>query len=249
MHWHLPGTRQLREIAHEPTIPVLDQEDLFMQGIHTSHLVPGAKDVDALGSCVFNASTAHLPERLPAAALAKLGIGPDPVADEEFAICLYHATSDLTGDPASEWPPTDCGSSGLFVGQELKRQGVITGEKIAHGAENILSLMQDGSIIVGQPWLNAWEQPDAAGFYDGNGTVEDLLRAIQSGVAGGHETIWVGIEKIAYTAVGTIDTQHTIIRMRNSWSKSWGQGGEALVHLSTYIMLGGHCDFRQFTVA
>ena len=39
---------------------VLDQSDLLAQGIDTSELVPGAKEVDALGSCTANAFHAHL---------------------------------------------------------------------------------------------------------------------------------------------------------------------------------------------
>ncbi len=126
---HLWHGEALREVAHPSPLPVLDQEDLLEQGIHTSHVVSGARDVDALGSCVFNASACSLAERLPGAPSPVNGwpLGPDAVAAERWAISLYHLTTAQTGDPASEWPPTDCGYSGLFVCQELERLGLIHG--------------------------------------------------------------------------------------------------------------------------
>ena len=45
---------KLSEVDHVIPIPVLDQEDLHKQGIDVSTLVPGAQDVDALGSCTCN---------------------------------------------------------------------------------------------------------------------------------------------------------------------------------------------------
>jgi hypothetical protein len=240
-------------ITHDLRVPVLDQEDLFQQGINTAQLVPGATKVDALGSCVANASTAALSAGLtPAQVDQKLPPGAprltgDPVEDEKFAIVLYHHLTDKTGQPATEWPPQDCGSSGLAACEFFEDQGLITGWHVAHGAENILSLMQTGPLIVGQPWLNTWMSPDQAGFIDGDGSLTALAEAVSSGVAGGHETCWFGIESVGYTLDGNIDPQTTIIRFRNSWSTAWGDQGTGLAHLSTFVELGHWCDFRAFT--
>lgn len=46
----------LKPTEWAPKVPVLDQQDLLAQGIHTSQLVDGGEDVDALGSC-FPAGT------------------------------------------------------------------------------------------------------------------------------------------------------------------------------------------------
>lgn len=54
--------------------------------------------------------------------------GTDSKADEEFAILLYHLVADQTGNPASEYPPTDCGSSGFYVCTEL--EGAEAGEHL-----------------------------------------------------------------------------------------------------------------------
>src|SRR5215469_7677302 len=156
LHQHDGGP--LRTVDHEPAIPVLDQEDLFEQGIDTSELVPGAKKVDALGSCVANASTAALSTVLPKVKMTGLGITDNAETCECFAIELYHQLGLTTGDPAREWPPDDCGSSGQAACQYLEHAGLIGGHRIAHDATDICSLMQTGGLMVVQPFLNAWEE-------------------------------------------------------------------------------------------
>jgi hypothetical protein len=249
------GVVKLTSVDHEPATPVLDQEDLLTQGINTATLVPGAQRVDALGSCVPNASVSALGALLSPPQLAAAGILPSPslaspsdaaVIDEERAITLYHDMTALTGDAADEWPAVDCGSSGYYACQYLQSKGIISGHKVASGAENICSLMQSGGLIVGQPFFYSWEQPNTFGFIDGNGTQADLQAAMDSGVAGGHETYWEAIENIAFTATGLVDPQRTVIRFRNSWSTSWADQGCARAHLSTFIWLASQVDYRQF---
>lgn len=241
---HLHDGTELKAVSHKIPIPVLDQSDLAEQGIDTATLIPGAKEVDALGSCVANATTACLSAILPEGAQAALGITGNAVTDEEFAIRLYHQLTMLTGNPSSEFPPEDCGSSGLYSCQYLEAHGIIREHKIAHGAENILSLLQEGPLIVGQPFLTAWESPGSDHFIDGDGSLETLARDIAGGVAGGHETCVYAIEEVGYDAFGDVDPRLTILRFRNSWGSSWGDRGTALVHLSTFVALGNYCDFR-----
>jgi len=251
---HLHRGEQLRLVSHEPPIPVLDQEDLIEQGLDTSQLVPGAAKVDALGSCTCNAGTASLAERYAAvhgpAALATIGLSAtDAVANEAFAIRLYHAVTDQTGDPAQEWPPTDCGSTGLYVCTELEKQGLIAGHKTASGIHNLVSLLQGGTVIVGLPWFNAWMDPDSSGFVDGDGSILALEQAIASGVAGGHETCITAVEALKFDLLGRIEGETSHVRVRNSWSSSWGDQGSYRIHLSTLELLGHYADFRQFVVA
>lgn len=251
LHFH--RGEALREVDHEPPIPVLDQEDLLAQGIDTSALVPGAQQVDALGSCTCNAGTVSLGERYAAvhgvAALSQIGLAGDAVADEEFAIRLYHSVTDQTGDPAQEWPPTDCGSTGLYVCTELEKQGLIQGHKTASGIHNIVSLAQAGTLIMGGPWFNAWMEPDSDGFVDGDGGLESLERAISSGVAGGHETCLTAVEKLVLDVVDRIEGTKSWARIRNSWSAAFADHGSYRIHLSTLEMLGSHVDYKQLVVA
>lgn len=251
IHYH--DGSELKTTDFEPPIPCLDQEDLESQGIDTSILVPGARKVDALGSCTANAGTASLSERYAAvhgkSALGDLGLSAtDAVGDEKFAIVEYHEITDQTGDPAQEWPPQDCGSTGLYVCQEFEKQGYTSSYKTASGMTNLVSLLQSGTVIEGTPWFNSWFEPDAQGFIDGDGSFEALMEAIRSGLAGGHETCISAVEKLALTATGQVEPGQTVVRVRNSWSASFGLSGSFLLHLSTLDMLGSHVDFKQFVI-
>lgn len=254
VHRHTGET--LREVDHEPPLAVLEQENFAAQGIDTSVVVPGAPRVDALGNCVYNAGTgavSFLGIDKYAAYVTALGVRPQGDVDlfssakigEEAAIVAYHRGTDQTGDPSQEWPPTDCGSTGVYLVQFLQSLGVVSSQKIAHGPQDIVSLLQSGPVLEGTPFLNAWEQPDAHGFVDGDGSQAALEAAVRSGVAGGHETLICAIEKLTLSTTGQVEPQQTVLRVRNSWGKSWGDNGDFRIHLSTLAMLGQYCDFRQ----
>jgi len=247
---------QLREVEHQVPIPVLDQEDLLKQGIDTSQLVKGALKVDALGSCTCNAGTAHLAERMAAAGKDSADLGgitlapgsTSAVVAEQFAILLYHAVTDQTGSPASEWPPTDCGSSGYYVCSELEHLGYASTYKTGSGVLGALSLLQSGTVMQGLPWFKAWFEPDSQGFIDGDGSVDAFMAALDSGVAGGHETLQTGIPQLAVTSSGQVDLASTVIRVRNSWSAAFGLSGDFLIHASTLDLLSAYADFKQIVV-
>lgn len=250
LHFHRGGT--LREVDHEPKMGVLDQQDLFAQGIRTSEVVPGAQDVDALGSCTANATTVGLSNVLDEGEFAdfvlsstRSGAYSNTKAGEEAAIRFYHSCTDQTGQPSEEWPPTDCGSSGPYIVAELERLGLVAGAKIAApNADSIVSLLQEGGLLVGQPFLLAWEEPDNNGFIDGDGSISTLEAQIRQGVAGGHETYLSAVEKLALLPTGHVNAENTIVRFRNSWSASFGDHGSYRAHLSTYVALASQCDFR-----
>lgn len=247
LHQHKGGT--LKEVTHEPKVAVLDQEDLFAQGIYTSRIVQGAKDVTALGDCVFNAFMAACSNALiedQFIELTQAASYADTKSVEIEAIRLYDWVSHATGTPATEWPPTDCGSSGLAVNEYAIEKGIVTSEKVAsHTAEAIVSLLQDTGVMVGQPFLNAWETPAPNGFVDGNGSAAVLESQIRQGVAGGHETYICQVAVLHLTETGKVTAEKTVLRVRNSWSRNWGHTGSYYIHLSTYLALAPYCDFRQ----
>ena len=251
----------LKEVEHDIPIPVLDQEDLHQQGIDVTKLVPGAADTDALGSCTCNTGTAHIAERWAAAGKDLSGLkltggtgtitmsATDSMADEEFAILLYHLVTDQTGVPSQEWPPTDCGSNGLYVCQELIAQGFAASYKSASNVTADIALLQSGSVMQGGPWFNSWMKPDSNGFVDGDGSYEAMRAAVNSGVAGGHETLQHGIPQLALASNGSVDLANTVIKVRNSWSTQFGLNGDYLLHASTLNYLLKYYDFKAVVLA
>jgi len=251
----------LKEVEHDIPIPVLDQEDLHKQGIDVTKLVPGAADTDALGSCTCNTGTAHIAERWAAAGKDLSGLkltggtgaitmsATGSTADEEFAILLYHLVTDQTGVPSQEWPPTDCGSNGLYVCQELIAQGFAASYKSASNVTADITLLQSGSVMQGGPWFNSWMTPDSNGFVDGDGSYEAMRAALNSGVAGGHETLQHGIPQLALASNGSVDLAHTVIKVRNSWSTQFGLNGDYLLHASTLNYLLKYYDFKAVVLA
>jgi|SRR5579875_3659675 len=252
LHFH--KGEQLREVDHEPKVAVLDQQDLLAQGIRCSTFVPGCRtNPDALGSCTANATTSALSNVVDQQTFFDL-IGAksyrNPKAAEKWAIGFYAECTHQTGDPATEWPPTDCGSSGPYIIDECERLGLAGGDRIAaHTPEDIVSLVQDDGALVGQPFLAAWETPGPDAMIDGDGKVATLEAQIAQGVAGGHETYLSAIEKLALTETGAVDPFNTILRFRNSWGPSWGDHGSYRAHLSTYLILGGSVDIRRLEPA
>lgn len=258
---HLDAGIPLKTAEHEIPIPVLDQEDLQSQGIDTSQLVKGAPKADALGSCTANATAASVAERwnaagknlakleLPAAGPYYMGINTRSAVEcEEFAILFYDLCTRQTGDPSQEWPPTDCGSTGLYCCQELIRQHFITSYKTGTGGHALASMLQAGSVIIGSPFFNSWMGPDKNGFVDGDGSMQALQVAMSSGVAGGHETCVYALPQLKLTATGQIDLQNSWAQVRNSWSASWGLHGDYRIHLSTVDWLAQNIDLKQFVL-
>jgi len=239
------GAAKLTTAHHEPKVGVLDQSDLIAQGIDVASFIPGAApSVDALGSCTANATTAALSNILPEDEFLHTA-GATSYADvksaEEFAIRFYHACTDQTGQTAQEWPPTDCGSSGQYIVTECQAQKLASGDKIATTMTDIVSLLQTDGVLIGSPFFYAWEEPAANGFID-NGGIE---AAIRSGVAGGHETYWWGVDTLVMETNGTVNADKTVIIGRNSWSSSWGDAGNYRARLSTFQAIAHNCDWRQ----
>ncbi|MER6350685.1 hypothetical protein ABT186_02215 [Streptomyces sp. NPDC001634] len=218
----------LKPTHWEPAIPVLDQEDLEAQGIHTSSLFPGAPEVDALGSCTGNAATAAVSRILNADEARAAGLNYlDAIAAEEWAIGQYAAATRVD-DCAGQWPTDDTGSSGLANAQVLKAGGLIGGYRHALDADGLASLLQTDGVMLGMAWYNAFFEPGGPGaFIDAD---PDWAR---SGIAGGHEIYATGLEQIVQDHAGRVIPEKTVVTCRNSWSQSWGDAGSFRVHLST----------------
>jgi hypothetical protein len=247
LHHHPGGL--LVPSSHEPPVGVLDQSDLIAQGIDVASFIPGAaRSVDSLGSCTANATTAALSNILPQADFFRatdVSTYADVKGAEEFAIRFYHECTDQTGVPSQEWPPTDCGSSGQYIVSECRAQKLASGDRTATTMTDIVSLLQTDGVLLGSPFFYAWEEPAANGFIDNKG----IEAAVRSGVAGGHETYWWGVETLALEPNGTVNADKTVIIGRNSWGGAWGDAGNYRARLSTFQAIAHYCDWRQLVAA
>lgn len=239
-----PHGEQLKPVSWEPLIPVLDQEDLHAQGIVAEDVVKGGGDPDALGSCTGNGGTCALSLVLPAEALAAAGLDVSgPIPAERFAIRLYSDATYADDDPGEQWPPTDCGSSGLGIATVLKKRDLIGSYVHITNADDLASALQLGGLLMGMPWLNAFFNPDSDGFIDSD---PDWA---SSGIAGGHEVCIVALVSVVQDTDGHVIPEKTVIKVRNSWNQSWGDGGYFYMRLSTYNALRREIDVIQLRTA
>ncbi|MER6253574.1 hypothetical protein ABT224_19690 [Streptomyces sp. NPDC001584] len=223
----------LRPIQWQPTIPVLNQQDLRAQGIATSAVVPGASEADALASCTGNAAATALSVLRP-------GEVPADAADaERWAIRLYAEATAVDEFVPYQWPPADSGSSGLGVARALKARGLIGSYTHALDADSLAAALQRGPVLLGLPWFNAWFTPAASGH------VDDVPYWRTSGLAGGHEVCALGIEDIAQDTSGRVIPERTVLRLRSSWGPGWAADGDCFLRLSTYVALRRHIDAIQ----
>ena len=230
----------IRPTEWTPKVPVLDQQNLIAQGIHTSTLAEGTTDVDALGSCTANAATCLIsilrtPDDLAAAGLDVT----DPAAAEAWAIGLYSDATHRDQWLAESWPTVDCGSSGLGVAKALRHRGLVDQYGHATTAEELCTLLQTGPVLMGMPWLSAFTQTtNDAGFIDAD------PRWADSPLEGGHEVCITALEAVALHD-GRLLPDHTVLRFRNSWGTGWGDRGEGRLFLSTYLALRDQIDLTQ----
>lgn len=228
----------LRATAWEPRLPVLDQRNLIAQGIHTSSLGDVA-DVDALGSCTGNAATALLSVILDKDRAAAAGLDTrDAAAAERFAIDLYAHATTLDRWHQYTWPTTDCGSSGLGIAKALRARGLISQYGHATTAEELCTLLQTGPVLMGMPWYAQFSDPDRDGFIDA------VPGWLSSPLEGGHEVCLTALESVVFDG-DLLLPEHTVLRFRNSWGRSWGDRGDGRLRLTTYLALRDQIDLVQ----
>ncbi|MDX3527129.1 hypothetical protein P1P75_11915 [Streptomyces sp. ID05-39B] len=229
----------LRPTEWAPKAPVLDQQRLLSQGIHTSRLFPGAgDDLDALASCTGNAATAAVSILHDTATLEAAGLGTrDPAAAQRWAISLYADATRYDQWHDDAWPATDCGSSGLGVAKALKARGLIDQYGHATTAEELCALLQTGPVLAGLPWHDAWFDPPGL-----HALLDDSPRWQTSPVVGGHEVCITALETVVTLPDGGLDYARTILRAQNSWSRAYGDHGSFRFSLALYQAVRSQTD-------
>ena len=198
--------------------------------------VLGILDQGHLGSCTGNAGTGALGTEPFYTAVGK-GVLPAPddtAGAEEFAVQLYSDSTRIDGYPGV-YPPDDTGSSGLAVCKVLKHRGLIPKYRWARSAYGFIRLLQDGPVLQGMPWYNAFFDPDPNGFIDSDRYWSS------SGLAGGHEVEALGVE------LDDDDVLDSVILYANSWGETWGDAGRFRMRLRTYEALH-NVDLKQFVI-
>ncbi|MER6844861.1 hypothetical protein [Streptomyces platensis] len=230
----------IRTVEWAPRVPVLDQQNLLSQGIHTSEMFDGVDDVDALGSCTANAATALLSVLLTHDECMKAGLDTtDAAAAERFAVGLYADATNSDEWLDYTWPSDDCGSSGLGVAKALRRRGLIDQYGHATTAEELCMLLQTGPVLMGMPWHDSFFSPVSS-----IALLDEIPDWQSSPVVGGHEVLITAIESVAQIE-GDFTYEHTVLRCRNSWSTSWGDGGSFRMSLALYQQLRDQTDLIQ----
>lgn len=224
----------IKPVDHPVSIGILDQSDLHAQGIVAGDIVPGGGNPDALGSCTGNAGT-YAASTSPEIT-RRVGAYSAPL-DERYAIGLYADATRADEILTDQWPPTDCGSSGLGVCKVMHTRGLIDSYEHATTAAGFAALLQDGAALIGTPWFQGWFEPDAAGFVD-HGDPDAWGE-----VAGGHELCVVALESWDAGDLGK-----SVVRFVNSWTTSWGDGGYGRMRLSTYQQMRRDIDVKAFRV-
>jgi hypothetical protein len=232
----------IKPVEWAPKVPVLNQQNLLAQGIRTSTLFEGVDDVDALGSCTANAATALLSVLHDTATLTEAGLDvTGPAAAEAWAIGLYSDATDCDQWNDYFWPATDCGSSGLGVAKALRSRGLVDQYGHATTAEELCQLLQTGPVLMGMPWHDAFSAPvgDLA-------LLDEIPNWQSSPVAGGHEVCITALEAVAVDeSSGRLYYDHTILRVQNSWSSSFGDAGSFRMSLALYQELRSEIDLVQ----
>lgn len=193
-------------------------------------------DQGSIGSCTANAGAGALGTQ-PYFDHVGRTLFRDPAnttTAEDFAVQLYKDATVVDGYPGV-YPPEDTGSSGLAICKVLRKRKTVVGYRFARSAYGFAQLLQDGPVLVGMPWYEAFFEPDADGFIDANANWSTTQ------LAGGHEVEAVGLD------LNPKDVYSSVITFCNSWGTGWGDAGRFRIRLRTYEQLS-EVDIKQFTL-
>lgn len=205
--------RTLRTVHWPRPLPIMDQGDL--------------------GACVGFATTGAL-GTYPLGAFPTLveGLGLTIEQAEDYARGIYSEATAV--DPwEGAWPPEDTGTDGLSAAKILKRRGLIGSYLHATNLAQLITLLQDGPVLMGMPWYEAFFRPESDGRIDPRGWAD-------TDVAGGHEVEITGVE-LASNGI----LEHAVFTCANSWGKGWGLGGFFRIGAYTVSLLKADIDLIQ----
>lgn len=201
-----------RHVLHDPRSRAYDAAELarprpLVTTLHACQTPPW--DQGNIGSCTANA------------ALGCLVTAPNHAVKmftEDDAKNLYRAETRLDDSQIpGHWEPDDTGSTSLWSMKALRQAGLIRSYHHAFRLSTVLHLLLDRPVSTGITWHESMFDVDA----------EFTIRCdFSSPVAGGHQVCLVGL-----------DVDREAVRVRNSWSTSWADGGYAWLRFEDYDRL------------
>lgn len=128
---------------------------------------------------------------------------PAPIVDPNV---LYSEAKQF-----DEWPGEDYdGTSVRGAVKALQKRGLVGAYHWAASTQDIIDcLLNLGPVVVGSNWYESMFDPDESGLLEVNGAL-----------AGGH----------AYKLDG-VNLVHDLVRIKNSWGRTWGIRGHALLSI------------------
>lgn len=229
-------SRRLRSVHWGRRLPILDQGNLGP--ILSKMGVEG----NVLGCCVGMSYAGALGTE-PNASVIPQVLGTawgDPMLYQEAQAFVVRRYSVLTAqDPfEGQWPTEDTGTDGLTACKEARSRGEIKGYRTATTLRGLVSLLQDGPVMMGVKWFNRFFDPDAHGRIDPVGWAD-------SGEAGGHEIVVTGVD---LHRGSDRELDRAVFQFANHWSEQWGEHGYAWFGGRTYELLRSTIDLYQIVV-
>jgi hypothetical protein len=135
-------------------------------------------------------------------------------AAEKLAVQLYSEETQVDdSEIPGHYPPTDSGSSGLWLMKTLQAHGYISGYRWAFGLAQTLAALATSPVCIGVNWYSTMLDADASG----------MVRIARGAyVAGGHEVVLVAQDPAARW-----------VEFRQSWGTSWGIKGRGRMSWDT----------------
>jgi len=179
-------------------IPILDQGQ---RGSCTGNAGTGWAGTDTFGRTASDTVTISAAGAAASHGLFTAGVHK---LDETFAVALYSLATILDGI-SGQFPPTDTGSSGIGVAKALQALGLAGGYTHGFSLAALNSALQQGSVLIGIPWLQSMFDTASDGR---------IIVTKTSPVAGGHEL-----------QLPRYDSATGEYWVPNSWNTTWGDAG------------------------
>lgn len=173
------------------------------------------------GACVgFGTTTEAMstPVRVRPPGYVSTRVGGAAAANT-FAQAVYRSAQKLDPWAGEDYDGTDV-NSGMKV---MRAVGYCTGWRWCSGVPDLVdTLISDGPVVIGVPWLSHMFTPGPFGVMDVSGTVE-----------GGHCICLTGWYPSWHG-------QGSVLRARNSWGPDWGVDGDCFFPLAgmTQLLVG-----------